>query len=83
MDALNQGLVDCLEKLPSEEEHEVRLGVGRSMNGILESLLEPLFRGHPELEISEELWGDAARRRRLVRSNLDTAAEAAIPDPET
>jgi hypothetical protein len=73
MDALNQGLVECLGKVPSEEEREVRLSVGRAMNGILEHFLEPLFRCHPELEISEDLWGDAARRRRLARTSLDVA----------
>jgi hypothetical protein len=67
MDALNQGLVECLGVLSQEEEMAVRLGVGKAMNGILENLLEPLLRRHPELEISEELWGAIARRRRLAR----------------
>jgi hypothetical protein len=81
MDALNQGLVDCLGKLSDEEEAEVRLGVGYAMNGILKFLLEPLLENHPELELPEDLWGDAARRRRLARTNLDAAAEPAVPDP--
>ena len=80
MDALNQGLVECLGNLPGNEEDEVRLGVGMAMNGVLENLLEPLLRSHPELEVSEDLWGEIARRRRIVRTNLDAAAEIADPD---
>jgi hypothetical protein len=80
MDALNQGLVECLGKLPGIEEDAVRLGVGMAMNGVLENLLEPLLRGHPELEVSEDLWGEIARRRRIVRTTLDAAAETADPD---
>lgn len=83
MDALNQGLVDCLGKLPVEEEGEVRLSVGLAMNGILENFLEPLLRNHPELEISEDLWGDCARRRRIARANLDATEEAAVSGPGT
>lgn len=82
MDALNQGLVDCLNKLPGEEEAAVRVSVGCAMNGILEFLLEPLLKNHPELELPEDLWGDAARRRRLARANMDAAAEAEAPDPK-
>lgn len=83
MDALNQGLVDCLGKLPDEEEAQVRLSVGMAMNGILEHVLEPLLRSHPELELSEDLWGGLARRRRIARADLDAAEEAAIPYPGT
>ena len=83
MDALNQGLVECLGRLPGDDEDEVRLRVGTAMNGILENLLEPLLRSHPELEVSEALWGEVARRRRITRTNLDAGAEAAAGEPKT
>jgi hypothetical protein len=69
-------------KLPHDEEAEVRRRVGHAMNGVLEYLLEPLLQSHPELELPEDLWGDAARRRRLDRNNLDVAAEADVSDAD-
>ena len=71
MDALNAIIVEAAPHVSAAEEMDLRLAVGRAMSAILENLVNPVLRDHPELDVDEDTWGDIANAR--ARDRLDRA----------
>ena len=67
MDALNAIVIEVAVKLPEAEGKALRLAVARSMDSILENLVNPALREYPTLDVDEDTWGEIAVARARAR----------------
>jgi hypothetical protein len=72
MDALNALLLELGGTLPEAESKVLRVAVARSMDSILENLVNPALREYPALDVDESTWGSIAVTR--ARMRLSAAA---------
>jgi DNA-binding transcriptional LysR family regulator len=63
MDALNAVLVEAAPSMSPGEEKEIRLSVAKAMSSIIDNIVNPLLRDHPELDVDEDLWETIAVAR--------------------
>ncbi len=73
MDALNALVLEISSTLPEADNKALRLAVARSMDSILENLVNPALREFPELDVDESTWGEIATTR--ARSRLSALAK--------
>lgn len=67
LDDLNRVIEDVEAQLSPEDARELRGAIGLACSGVLEHLVEPLLRAHPDCELSLEEWeGVALRHRKRV-----------------
>lgn len=72
MDALNGVLVELEVHLSENEGRELRGAIAQSMCAILDNIVNPILKSHPELEVDEDLWGEiAVARMRNRLSSVD------------
>lgn len=67
MDALNSLVLEVGSTLSEAENKALRLAVARSMDAILENLVNPALREYPELDVDEDTWGEIAMARARTR----------------
>lgn len=67
MDALNAILDEALPRLSGSEEKELRLAIARTISAILDNIVNPALREHPQLEVDEDSWGAIAVARSKER----------------
>ncbi len=73
MDALNAILAEAAPHLSTEEEErELRRAIAMAMSAILDNLVNPALRDYPELDVSDDQWGEIARN--LARNRLASRA---------
>jgi len=70
MDALNAVFAEALPSMSPAEEKEIRLSVAKVMSSMLDNIINPLLRDHPELDVDEDLWETIAITR--ARGRLAT-----------
>lgn len=67
MDALNALTLELVGTLPEAESKALRLAIARSMDSILENLVNPALREYPVLDVDESTWGTIAATRARAR----------------
>lgn len=67
MDALNALVLEVGSALPEGEAKALRLTVARSMDSILENLVNPALREYPALDVDESTWESIAVTRARTR----------------
>lgn len=67
MDALNALVLEIGSTLPEAESKALRLAIARSMDSILENLVNPALREYPALDVDESTWGSIATARARAR----------------
>jgi hypothetical protein len=67
MDALNSLVVEVGSTLSEDDNKALRLAIARSMDAILENLVNPALREYPELDVDEDTWGEIAITRARAR----------------
>lgn len=67
MDALNALVLEIGRSLPEAESKALRLAVARSMDSILENLVNPALREYPALDVDESTWESIAVTRARMR----------------
>ena len=72
MDALNTLVLEVGGTLPDAESKALSLAIARSMDSILENLVNPALREYPALDVDESTWGSIAATR--DRARLSSAA---------
>ena len=77
MDALNALVLEMSATLPDAESKALRLAVARSMDSILENLVNPALREFPELDVDESTWGEIATTRARARLSASTKKPSA------
>lgn len=73
MDALNALTLELDGKLPEAESKALRLAIARSMDSILENLVNPALREYPVLDVDESTWGTIAATRTRTRLAADAS----------
>jgi hypothetical protein len=76
MDALNSLVLEIATTLPEADSKALRLAVARSMDSILENLVNPALREYPELDVDESTWGEIATTRALARLSATATANS-------
>jgi len=67
MDALNSLVLEIGSTLSEADDKALRLAIARSMDAILENLVNPALRAYPELDVDEDTWGEIAIGRASAR----------------
>lgn len=75
MDALNSLVLEVGSTLSEADNKALRLAVARSMDAILENLVNPALREYPELDVDEDTWGEIAIARARARLSQSQSSE--------
>lgn len=70
MDALNSLVLEISGTLPEAESKALRLAIAKSMDSILQNLVNPALKEFPELDVDEDTWGDIAVARARARLSV-------------
>lgn len=76
MDALNSLVVEIGSTLSEVDNKALRLAVARSMDSILDNLVNPALREYPVLDVDEATWGDIAKTRARARLSATTTTDS-------
>jgi len=76
MDALNSLVLEVAGTLPEGDSKALRLAIARSMDSILENLVNPALREYPALDVDESTWGEIATTRARARLSASATTES-------
>ena len=64
LDELNRIVEEVSSDVAPDDVAALRGAIGRASSSILESIVEPLIRAHPDLELQEDEWTELALKHR-------------------